>query len=71
ESGALIFTEGGRYGASVGVVGGVVGVIGGLGKMGEIEAVGDGISGALVGRVVGIFRGYVLWDGFGKKVKGK
>lgn len=69
QSGAQIFTQGGTYAPTLGVLGAVVGLIAALGNLSDIEKLGHSIAAAFVATLLGIFTGYVLWHPFANKLK--
>jgi chemotaxis protein MotA len=69
RDGALIFSQGGMYAPTLGVLGAVVGLIAALGNLADIDALGHAIAAAFVATLLGIFTGYVLWHPFSTKLK--
>ncbi|WP_456279464.1 flagellar motor stator protein MotA [Bacillus sp. AK128] len=69
--GAAIFTQGGTYAPTLGVLGAVVGLIAALGNMADIDALGSAIAAAFVATLFGIFFGYVICHPFANKLKRK
>jgi chemotaxis protein MotA len=68
-SGALIFSQGGTYAPTLGVLGAVVGLVAALGNLKDIDALGHSIAAAFIATLLGIFSGYVLWHPFANKLK--
>jgi chemotaxis protein MotA len=69
RDGALIFSQGGMYAPTLGVLGAVVGLIAALGNLADMEVLGQAIAAAFVATLLGIFTGYVLWHPFSTKLK--
>lgn len=69
QGGALIFSQGGTYAPTLGVLGAVVGLIAALGNLNDIDKLGHSIAAAFVATLLGIFTGYVLWHPFANKLK--
>jgi chemotaxis protein MotA len=69
KAGAQIFSQGGTYAPTLGVLGAVVGLIAALGNLNDIEKLGHSISAAFIATLLGIFTGYVLWHPFANKLK--
>ncbi len=69
RSGALIFSQGGMYAPTLGVLGAVIGLIAALGNLSDIDKLGHSIAAAFVATLLGIFTGYVLWHPFATKLK--
>jgi chemotaxis protein MotA len=69
RDGALIFSQGGMYAPTLGVLGAVIGLIAALGNLADIEVLGHAIAAAFVATLLGIFTGYVLWHPFSTKLK--
>ncbi len=66
---ATIFSQGGMYAPTLGVLGAVIGLIAALGNLSDIEQLGHSIAAAFVATLLGIFTGYVLWHPFSNKLK--
>lgn len=69
RSGALIFSQGGMYAPTLGVLGAVIGLIAALGNLSDIDKLGHSIAAAFVATLLGIFTGYVCWHPFANKLK--
>ncbi|MCL1918814.1 MAG: flagellar motor stator protein MotA [Peptococcaceae bacterium] len=69
RDGALIFSQGGMYAPTLGVLGAVVGLIAALGSLADVEVLGHAIAAAFVATLLGIFVGYVLCHPFSTKLK--
>jgi len=69
RTGAQIFSQGGMYAPTLGVLGAVIGLIAALGNLSDIEVLGHSIAAAFVATLLGIFTGYVLWHPFSNKLK--
>ncbi len=69
RAGALIFSQGGMYAPTLGVLGAVIGLIAALGNLSDINMLGHSIAAAFVATLLGIFTGYVLWHPFANKLK--
>jgi chemotaxis protein MotA len=68
---AQIFSQGGMYAPTLGVLGAVLGLIAALANMNDTEALGHAISAAFIATLLGIFTGYVLWHPFANRLKQK
>lgn len=66
---ALIFSQGGMYAPTLGVLGAVIGLIAALGNLSDINMLGHSIAAAFVATLLGIFTGYVIWHPFANKLK--
>lgn len=66
---ALIFSQGGMYAPTLGVLGAVIGLIAALGNLSDIDKLGHSIAAAFVATLLGIFTGYVCWHPFANKLK--
>ena len=66
---ATIFSQGGMYAPTLGVLGAVIGLIGALGNLSDIDALGVAIAGAFVATMYGIFFGYVVFHPIATKLK--
>jgi chemotaxis protein MotA len=66
---AQIFSQGGLYAPTLGVLGAVMGLIAALGEMDDIEKLGHAIAAAFIATLLGIFTGYVIWHPFANKLK--
>lgn len=69
RAGSLIFSQGGMYAPTLGVLGAVIGLIAALGNLSDIDKLGQSIAAAFVATLLGIFTGYVLWHPFATKLK--
>ena len=69
RDGALIFSQGGMYAPTLGVLGAVIGLIAALGNLTDISALGHAIAAAFVATMLGIFLGYVICHPFATKLK--
>ena len=69
QEGAAIFTQGGTYAPTLGVLGAVIGLIAALGNLNDIDKLGHSIAAAFVATLLGIYTGYVLWHPFANKLK--
>ncbi|MCL1791675.1 MAG: flagellar motor stator protein MotA [Peptococcaceae bacterium] len=69
RDGALIFSQGGMYAPTLGVLGAVVGLIAALGNLSDVDKLGHAIAAAFVATLLGIFVGYVLCHPFSTKLK--
>lgn len=69
QDGAAMFTQGGTYAPTLGVLGAVVGLIAALGNLNDIDKLGHSIAAAFVATLLGIYTGYVLWHPFANKLK--
>ena len=69
RAGALIFSQGGMYAPTLGVLGAVIGLIAALGNLSDIDQLGHSIAAAFVATLLGIFTGYVCWHPFATKLK--
>lgn len=69
QDGMSIFTQGGTYAPTLGVLGAVVGLIAALGNLKDVDALGHSIAAAFVATLLGIFTGYVCWLPFANKLK--
>jgi chemotaxis protein MotA len=67
--GYAMFTQGGTYAPTLGVLGAVVGLIAALGNLKDVDALGHAIAAAFVATLLGIYTGYVLWHPFANKLK--
>jgi len=68
-AGYAMFTQGGTYAPTLGVLGAVVGLIAALGNLKDVDALGHAIAAAFVATLLGIYTGYVLWHPFANKLK--
>lgn len=66
---ASIFSQGGMYAPTLGVLGAVIGLIAALGNLSDIDKLGHSIAAAFVATLLGIFTGYVCWHPFANKLK--
>ena len=66
---ASIFSQGGMYAPTLGVLGAVIGLIAALGNLSDINMLGHSIAAAFVATLLGIFTGYVCWHPFANKLK--
>ncbi len=66
---ASIFSQGGMYAPTLGVLGAVIGLIAALGNLSDINMLGHSIAAAFVATLLGIFTGYVIWHPFANKLK--
>lgn len=66
---ALIFSQGGMYAPTLGVLGAVIGLIAALGNLTDIEKLGHSIAAAFIATMLGIFTGYVICHPFATKLK--
>ncbi len=69
RAGALIFSQGGMYAPTLGVLGAVIGLIAALGNLTDIEKLGHSIAAAFIATMLGIFTGYVICHPFANKLK--
>lgn len=69
RAGALIFSQGGMYAPTLGVLGAVIGLIAALGNLSDIEVLGHSIAAAFIATMLGIFTGYVICHPFATKLK--
>lgn len=67
--GASIFSQGGTYAPTLGVLGAVVGLVAALGNLSDIDKLGHSIAAAFIATLFGIFTGYVLWHPMANKLK--
>jgi chemotaxis protein MotA len=67
--GASVFSQGGMYAPTLGVLGAVIGLISALQNMSDIAGLGEAIASAFVATMLGIFTGYVMWHPFSNKLK--
>jgi len=69
HAGSLIFSQGGMYAPTLGVLGAVIGLIAALGNLTDIEKLGHSIAAAFIATMLGIFTGYVICHPFATKLK--
>lgn len=69
RAGATIFSQGGMYAPTLGVLGAVIGLIAALGNLSDIEVLGHSIAAAFIATMLGIFTGYVICHPFSTKLK--
>ena len=69
RQGALVFSQGGMYAPTLGVLGAVIGLIAALGNLSDIDQLGASIAAAFVATMLGIFFGYVICHPFANKLK--
>ena len=69
HGGSLIFSQGGMYAPTLGVLGAVIGLIAALGNLTDIEKLGHSIAAAFIATMLGIFTGYVICHPFATKLK--
>jgi chemotaxis protein MotA len=66
---ATIFSQGGMYSPTLGVLGAVIGLVAALGNMSDIDALGHAIAAAFIATMYGIFFGYVVCHPIATKLK--
>ncbi len=67
--GATVFSQGGMYAPTLGVLGAVIGLIAALGNLSDMNALGPAIAAAFVATMFGIFVGYVMCHPTANKLK--
>ncbi len=66
---ATIFSQGGMYSPTLGVLGAVIGLVAALGNLSDIDQLGHSIAAAFIATMYGIFVGYVICHPIATKLK--
>lgn len=66
---ATIFSQGGMYSPTLGVLGAVIGLVAALGNLSDVDQLGISIAAAFIATMYGIFFGYVVCHPIANKLK--
>jgi chemotaxis protein MotA len=66
---ATVFSQGGMYSPTLGVLGAVIGLVAALGNLSDIDQLGHSIAAAFIATMYGIFIGYVVCHPIANKLK--
>ncbi len=66
---ATIFSQGGMYSPTLGVLGAVIGLVAALGNLSDVDQLGHSIAAAFIATMYGIFLGYVVCHPIATKLK--
>ncbi len=66
---ATVFSQGGMYSPTLGVLGAVIGLVAALGNLSDIDQLGHSIAAAFIATMYGIFFGYVVFHPIATKLK--